>query len=86
MNRDNWIQLGILVFGCTGVCLLGIPDSWGAQWAELKRYAPILGLLSQPLWFVFSRRSKAWGIMILNIAYTISWSFGVWLNWIAPSF
>ena len=85
-NTDNWIQLGILVFGCTGIFLLGIPDSW-SRWKALKRYGPILGLLSQPFWYAYGLRTRgSWGISGLNVAYTLSWFIGFWLNWIAPRF
>jgi hypothetical protein len=73
MDRDGWIQLGILLSGCPAVMLLGIPESW-IKWSWLKVLGSILGVLSQPLWFLYAYyHPSAWGIKALNYAYLCAW-------------
>jgi|SRR6185437_2304534 len=68
-------QLGILVFGCTAVWLIGRPESW-------RRWGYILGLCSQPFWFYMSYKQGEWGVLILTGLYAYSWAQGTWFHWV----
>ncbi|MDQ1708188.1 MAG: hypothetical protein QOJ88_1399 [Pyrinomonadaceae bacterium] len=67
-------NLGILVFGCTAVWLIGRPESW-------RRWGYFLGLCSQPFWFYMAYKHKDWGVFFLNCLYAYSWAQGVWFHW-----
>ncbi|MBA3622883.1 MAG: hypothetical protein H0W48_00130 [Methylibium sp.] len=45
------------------------------------RWAPIVGLLSQPFWLIFSASAEAWGLLVLSIAYTVVYLRGAWVQW-----
>jgi hypothetical protein len=77
INSDMGIQLGILLFGCSAIWLVGRPESW-------RRWGFIFGLCSQPLWFYMSIKSGQWGVVVLSCLYAYSWAQGVWFNWINP--
>src|SRR5712671_2582619 len=68
-------QLGILIFGCSAVWLIGRPESW-------RRWGYILALCSQPFWFYMSYKQGDWGVLILNFLYAYSWAQGVWFHWV----
>ena len=70
-------QIGILIFGCTAVWLIGRPESW-------RRWGYFLGLCSQPFWFYMAYKQSDWGVLILNCLYAYSWSQGVWFHWFKP--
>ena len=71
------MNLGILLFGCTSVWLIGRPESW-------RRWGYFLGLCSQPFWFYMAYIHADWGVLILNCLYTYSWTQGVWFHWFKP--
>ncbi|HKO44644.1 MAG TPA: hypothetical protein VJU84_15300 [Pyrinomonadaceae bacterium] len=68
-------QLGILVFGCSAVWLIGRPESW-------RRWGYILALCSQPFWFYMSYQQGDFGVLILTCLYAYSWAQGVWYHWV----
>jgi nicotinamide riboside transporter PnuC len=70
-------QLGILIFGCTAVWLIGRPESW-------RRWGYVFGLCSQPFWFYLSYNHADWGVFILTCLYSYSWAQGVWFHWYKP--
>lgn len=77
MSPDLAIQLGILIFGCTAVWLIGRPESW-------RRWGYFLGLCSQPFWLYMSYKKQEWGVFILSCLYTYSWAQGVWFHYFKP--
>ena len=62
------IQFFIFIFGVTSIVLVSKKNKWGF----------VAGLLSQPFWLLNSFISKEWGIFLVSIAYTISWSYGIY--------
>jgi len=69
------IQLALAFFGLSAMFMAtgGNPD--------LYRWAPLVGLCAQPFWFVFAVRSKAWGLIVLSIAYSAVYVRGALIQW-----
>lgn len=68
-------QIGIALFGVTAVFLS--QDSR----ANVRRWACIFGLMSQPFWFTAAWRAQQWGILALCSLYALSWARGFYNNW-----
>jgi len=67
---DLFIQSGITLFGLTSMFLVSRKNKWGF----------VIGLISQPFYFISSYKTKQWGIFITTFFYTISWIYGIY-NW-----
>jgi len=61
-------QIAIAVFGVSSIFLVAKKNKWGF----------VLGLLSQPFWYITSFIHKQWGIFFLSLAYTATWSYGIY--------
>jgi len=66
---DTIAQIGLAIFGVTAIILVAKKNKWGF----------VFGLLSQPFWFISSFTNKQWGIFLLNIIYSFSWSYGIYV-------
>jgi hypothetical protein len=53
-----------------------------AKSPTLRRYACILGLLSQPAWFYSTWSAGQWGIFALCFVYASLWARGFYNFWI----
>lgn len=49
------------------------------------RWAPILGLASQPFWFVAGWEAKQYGNLVVASAVTIVWLVGIYRAWFIPA-
>ena len=49
---------------------------------KYKKYAPIFGLLGQPVWFYVTYSSEQYGMFILSVFYTLIWVLGFYNYWI----
>lgn len=67
---DQFIQTAILVLTVTGVILIARKNKWGI----------VSILLAQPFWFIASYVNGQWGVFLVTVVVTISWSYGVY-NW-----
>ena len=68
----DWIpQIGILLFGCSAIWLIGRKEEW-------RKWGYLLGLCGQPFWMWTSIANEQWGIFALTFWYTYSWSQGCW--------
>lgn len=65
---DEIAQVGIMFFGVTAIILVAKKNKWGF----------VLGLLSQPFWFITSYLNQQWGVFILSAIYCFSWAFGIY--------
>jgi len=65
---DTISQIGVAIFGVTAIILVSKKNKWGF----------VLGLLSQPFWYITSFINKQWGIFFLSIVYTGSWILGIY--------
>jgi len=65
---DTIAQIGVAIFGVSAIILVSKKNKWGF----------VLGLLSQPFWYITSFINKQWGIFFLSIVYTGSWILGIY--------
>jgi hypothetical protein len=68
-------QIGIVLFGCSAIWLVGRKENW-------QRWGYVLGLCSQPFWFWTSWAHGQWGIFFLSLWYTYAWGQGFYNYWI----
>ena len=54
--------------------------------ARKSRWAPVLGLLSQPGWYVVIARTSPtqWGVLVLCLFYTYAWCETFYRWWFKP--
>jgi hypothetical protein len=64
---DIVANVGMAVFGLLAMLLISFGNPWGF----------VIGLCSQPFFFMCSILHRQWGLFVLNIAYTITWIIGV---------
>lgn len=77
-NENNIaVQVGIFLFGCSAIWLVGRPESW-------RRWGYICGLCAQPFWFYMAIKNEWWGVLAVSCFYAYSWIQGVWFYWIKP--
>ena len=74
---DAISQVGILLFGCTAVWLVGRKEDW-------RRWGFVLGLCSQPFWLYSSIAHHQWGVAALSVWYAYAWAQGIYNYWVAP--
>lgn len=67
-------QVGIAVLGVTAIYMSQSKDK------TVRRWAPVVGLMAQPFWFISAWQSEQWGIFVLCICYTLAWAKGLWNN------
>lgn len=69
-----------------GISLCGVAAIWLSQDSRQarRRWACVLGLLGQPLWFYATYKAQQWGIFTLCFFYTLAWARGVYEHWIQP--
>lgn len=65
---DTIAQIGIIIFGVSATLLVAKKNKWGF----------VLGLLSQPFWFLTSFINKQWGSFLLSFIYTGTWILGIY--------
>ncbi|MBD3354895.1 hypothetical protein GF361_02830 [Candidatus Woesearchaeota archaeon] len=68
VGLDLISQIGITIFGVSAIVLIAKKNKWGF----------VVGLISQPFFFITSIINKQWGLFILSILYTFSWLFGIY--------
>ena len=71
MTLDAWLQILLAVMGLGAIVLVSLG----------RREGFVVGLLGQPVWFAIAWRGRLWGIFVLAIGYTASWTIGVWRNY-----
>lgn len=67
-SLDTVAQVGITFFGVTAIVLVAKKNKWGF----------VLGLLSQPFWFMTSYINKQWGVFFLSFVYLGTWVLGIY--------
>lgn len=65
---DYVSQFGMVIFGLPAIFLVAKRNKWGF----------VLGLLSQPFFFITSYVNHQWGMFFLSFLYTINWCFGIY--------
>lgn len=72
---DLIAQVVIVVCGVTAVYLSQDPRP------NLRRWAPVLGLIGQPAWFATAIINEQWGLLAIAVLYTYSWARGFIIQW-----
>lgn len=67
---DQVAQYVILVLGPAAVFLVGSKG-------KLRKWGYLVGLLSQPWWFITLWCNEQWPVFAVAVIYTISWANGV---------
>ena len=69
------------------ILLTGVPAIWLSQSpsANARRYACLFGMAGQPFWLYAAISADQWGILIVNVLYTVAWGRGVWTHWLSKS-
>jgi nicotinamide riboside transporter PnuC len=65
---DTISQVSVAILGTASIILVAKKNKWGF----------VLGLLSQPFWFITSFVNEQWGIFFLSFVYTGSWALGIY--------
>ena len=68
MNIDTISQIGVAVLMIPAIILVARKNKWGF----------ILGVLAQPFFFITTYMHKQWGLFLLALIYTGSWTYGVY--------
>jgi len=69
-------QIAIGLLGVTAVFLSQ------SHHLNVRKYACLFGMASQPFWFYATFKAEQWGIFILCFMYAISWGVGIYRFWI----
>lgn len=78
INGDVIAQV---IIACTGVTAVWLSQS---PKQSMRRWACVLGLISQPAWFFTVAVNGQFGLFIVAIVYTFAWSRGFYYHWVLP--
>lgn len=67
-------EIMIFVLGSGAVFLLNLNNRW-------SRWGAVLGLISEPFWFLSAYASGSWGVFAVSFIYTISYVVGIYNFW-----
>ncbi|MFC1686719.1 nicotinamide mononucleotide transporter [Patescibacteria group bacterium] len=70
ITLDLIAQVGLTILSVSAIILVAKKNKWGF----------VVGLISQPFWFITSLANEQWGVFITSIIFTFSWIFGIY-NW-----
>ncbi len=73
ITKARWniiADLGMAVFGILALVLTTYHNRWG----------PVVGLVSQPFFYLSAVIHRQWGFLILSLAYTVVWLNGIRIN------
>ena len=65
---DNIAQAVITILSPTAIILVAKKNRWGF----------VIGLMTQPFWFITALINKQWGVFLVSLVYTGSWILGVY--------
>lgn len=71
------IQVLLVLFGVSAVYLTQSSNP------KLSRFAPIVGMLGQPFWFIAAYPQP--GMLIVVTLYTYCWGLGIYNQWLKQS-
>jgi len=65
------------------IVITGISAIWLTQHdlPNVRRWAPVLGLLSQPFWFAVTLGAGQYGMFLISLVYTYVWFAGFAAQW-----
>jgi hypothetical protein len=76
---DIFAQVAIFVLGPTAIVLSNMHN------AAVRRWAPVVGLSSQPFWFWTTAAHHQWPVFLTSIIYTAAWLRGLYNQWYSQS-
>ena len=65
----------IFLCGSLAIWFVSRKEDW-------KRWGYIIGLIGQPFWIYTAYQQHQWGLFLLTLIYTYSWSQGIYNYWI----
>lgn len=68
-------QFGITIFSLTAVAMSQ------HRRGDIRRWAPVFGLISQPFWFSMAYTNALWGVFAISFVYTAIWMRGFYNAW-----
>lgn len=73
-KKDVWDSIAqVMVFvGAIAALFIGSGNKWGF----------VIALCAQPAWYYTSYRNRQWGVFLVTVVYTISWSIGAYRTFI----
>lgn len=74
---DAFIQIMIFMLGVSAIFLVGYTDK------NIRKWAYVFGLLSQPFWFYMAWDAQQWGVFAMSFFYALSWARGFFNHWFA---
>lgn len=70
---DSALQAAIFVLSLSAIWMLNEPGPW-------TRWAPVIGMASQPFWIAATWRARQHGMLLLAVIYCVPWARGIYLN------
>lgn len=67
-------QILIVLLGAPAIWLLSRLEHW-------RRWGFVIGVAAQPVWAYTTIVNEQWGMLILTLWYTYSWSMGIYNYW-----
>lgn len=78
MLSDQVVQA---VIATTGPAAIWLSQ---ARSLQFRRWASVIGMASQPFWYLALKDSPHWGIIVVAVVSAMGWAMGLWVHWIAP--
>lgn len=72
-----------MIIAQTMIAITGCTSSWMIHSADRKvrTVACILAIIGQPFWYYAAYESQQWGILIVDVVYSLGWVRGLIYNW-----
>jgi nicotinamide riboside transporter PnuC len=65
---DIICQVAVAVLGVIAMFLVARKNRWGF----------VVGLISQPFWYITTYLHHQWGVFALSVVYTATWIYGIY--------
>lgn len=77
MTAQQWTEYAAALLGVLGALLLAVKSRWSG-------WAFVLWLGSNMLWVIFGARGAHWGLVLQNLAFTITSWIGIYVWLLLP--
>ncbi len=67
-NLDLIAQIGLTIMSVSAIILVAKKNKWGF----------VVGLISQPFWFITAIMNHQVGVFITSVIFTFSWILGIY--------
>ena len=65
---DGISQIALSILSPMAIILVAKKNKWGF----------VIGLATQPFWFITSLTNQQWGVFFVSLLYTGSWALGIY--------